>query len=535
MTNFYEFGPFRVDVANLLLFRDGQPLPLTPKAVETLVALVQRGGQLLKKDDLIKIVWPDRVIEESNVTQNIYLLRKTLGEGSNGQSYIETVPRRGYRFVGEVRECTAKGTDLILAGRTEIQRVFESQDDDSGIIERSGGRSLDSRAPLTVPALNRRRWLMAFLAGASVIVLATLSYFAVFRKQGSSQTRPALLRTRDGPVSDGFSEQHLTANRDAYHAYVQGRYYWSKGTTPALEESIRQFQEALRNDPNYALPYAGLAEAYALMGSHYDSSELSPTDAMSKAKAAAVKSMEMNDSLAETHTALGALKERYDWDWLGAEKEFKRAIELNPNYAHAHQEYSLYLSAMRRRAEAEAELKLAQELDPASLSIGKDLGDLFYFARDYDKSLEQYRRTLKIDPTDPLAILLHRAMAWTYEFHGMHEQAIAEFIETARIQNAGPERLTAFRRGYDAAGTKGYCRAWLELQRERIQRGRINLSYLAQVYAFIGDRDQAFTCLQRACEDHSLDVPALRSSPNFDDLRKDTRYVALLERIGLKS
>src|SRR2546422_8808870 len=117
----------------------------------------------------------------------------------------------------------------------------------------------------------------------------------------------------------------------------------------------------------------------------------------------------------------------------------------------------------------------------------------------------------------------------------MHEQAIAEFIETARIQNASPERMSTFRRGYDSAGMKGYCRAWLELQRERIDRGRINLFYIAQVYAFMGDRDQAFACLQRACEDHSLDVPALRSSPNFDDLRKDTRYIALLERIGLKS
>lgn len=145
----------------------------------------------------------------------------------------------------------------------------------------------------------------------------------------------------------------------------------------------------------------------------------------------------------------------------GAEREFQRAIELNPNYAHAHQEYSLYLSAVGRNADAEAEMKRAVQLDPTSQSIGKDVGDLFYLVRDYEKALEQYRLTLKIDPTDPLAIPLPRTMAWTYEFSGMHEQAIAEFIETSRIQNAGPERLTAFRRGYDTAGTKGYCRAWL--------------------------------------------------------------------------
>src|ERR1700730_13669143 len=536
MTNsaghFYEFGPFRVDVANLLLFRDGQPTSLAPKAVETLIALVQHGGQLVKRDDLIRIVWSDRVVEESNLSQNIYLLRKTLGEGSNGQSYIETVPRRGYRFAGEVRECNATGMDLVLAGRTDLQRVLES--DDVGIIEQSDSRSLDYRSSHTTPSLNRAWRLMVFFALAAVVALVTLSYFAFFRRPGIPETRAALFKTRDGALSDGFSEQHLTANAHAYRAYIQGRYYWGKQTTPALEQAIQQYQEALRDDPTYALPYAGLAEAYALLGSHYDSTELSPSDAMSRAKAAAVKAIEMNDAVAETHTALGAIKERYDWDWPGAEKEFTRAIELNPNYAHARQEYSLYLSAVGRNAEAEAEMKRAEELDPTSLLIGKDLGDLFYLQRDYDKALEQYRRTLKIDPTDPLAILLHRAMAWTYEFSGMHEQAIAEFIETSRIQNAAPERLTAFRRGYDAAGTKGYCRAWLELQRERIQRGRINLSYLAQVYVFIGDRDRAFACLERAGEDHSLEMPALRSSPSLDDLRQDARYRKLLKKIGLK-
>ena len=376
---------------------------------------------------------------------------------------------------------------------------------------------------------------MVFLAGAAVVTLAALSYFAFFRRPGISETKAALLKTRAGAVSEGFSEQHLTASTDAYGAYIQGRYYWGKQTTPALEQAIQQYQEALRYDPNYALPYAGLAEAYALLGSHYDSTELSPGDAMSKATATAVKSIEMNDAVAETHTALGAIMERYDWDWPGAEKEFKRAIELNPNYAHARQEYSLYLSAVGRNADAESEMKRAEELDPTSLLIGKDLGDLFYRQRDYDRALEQYRRTLKLDPTDPLAILLHRAMAWTYEFSGMHEQAIAEFIETSRIQNADPERLTAFRQGYDAAGTKGYFRAWLEFQRERIERGRINLFYLAQVYAFIGDNDRAFACLEKSLQDHSLDAPALRSSPGFDALRKDGRYRELLKKMRLET
>jgi DNA-binding winged helix-turn-helix (wHTH) protein/tetratricopeptide (TPR) repeat protein len=541
--HFYEFGPFRVDVANLLLFRDGQPLSLAPKAVETLIALVQHGGQLVKKDDLLRIVWSDRVVDESNLSQNIYLLRKTLGEGSNGQRYIETVPRRGYRFVGEVRESVVTGTDLILAERPGIQTIFEPARDAASAVARSDERSLSGRPVfplhrLLAPAVNRR-WRVStlFLFGTAIIVVAAAAYQVFFKTPKLSETKASLVSARESAAltADRFGEQHLTASPDAYHAYIQGRYYWSKETTPALEQAIQQFQEALRNDPNYPLSYAGLAEAYALLGSHYDSNVLTPGEAMFKAKTAAERAIELNDSLAEVHTALGAIKARYDWDWPGAEKEFKRAIELNPNYAHAHQAYALDLSAAGRTMEAQAEIKRAQALDPASLSIGRDMGDLYYLARDYDQSLEQYRRTLKLDPTDPVAISVHRAMAWAYEFHGMHEQAIAEFIEMARIQNASPERLSAFRKGYDAGGMKGYFRAWLEVQRERIDRGRISPFYLAQVYAFIGDRDRAFASLQRAREDHCLDVPALRSSPDFDDLRKDPGFVALLERIGLKS
>ena len=381
--HFYEFGPFRIDVANRLLFRDHQPLALTPKAVEILIALVAHGGQLLKKDELIKIVWPDRVVEEGNLTQNIYLLRKTLGKGSNDQNYIETVPRRGYRFIGEVRTSVTNGTDLILAERPEFQSIIE---------ERSNGHSLESQqfvpASRLLPPGANLRWLSRFVVVcATILAVGVLTYLAFFRTAKPAEPR-AFLSARGGDsLSDGFSEQHLTTNRDAYRAYIQGRYYSSKETTPALEQAIQQFQEALRVDPNYALPYAGLAEAYALLGLHYDSNDMNPSDAMLRAKTAAIKAIELNDSLAETHTALAAIKQRYDWDWSGAEIEFKRALELNSEYAHGHQEYSHYLSARGRTTEAQAEMKRAQDLDSQSLSMGKDLGDLFYLARDYDQAL----------------------------------------------------------------------------------------------------------------------------------------------------
>src|SRR5437868_2644595 len=152
VNHFYEFGPFRIDVANRLLLRDGAPLPLTPKAVDTLLALIQSGGQVLKKDDLMKLVWPDTIVEEGNLTQNIYLLRKTLGEGANGRNYIETVPRRGYRFVGEVRELPSEAADLILAERTKVQVVIEEQEERRGDGEM--GRQGDTAIELSSPNLS---------------------------------------------------------------------------------------------------------------------------------------------------------------------------------------------------------------------------------------------------------------------------------------------------------------------------------------------------------------------------------------------
>jgi len=400
------------------------------------------------------------------------------------------------------------GTDLILAERPDIQSIIE---------ERSNGHSLESQqffpASRLLPPAANRRWLSRFVvACATILAVGVLAYLAFFRTAKPAETRAFLSARGADSLSDGFSEQHLTTNRDAYRAYIQGRYYSSKETTPALEQAIQQFQEALRVDPNYALPYAGLAEAYALLGLHYDSNDMNPSDAMPRAKAAAIKAIELNDSLAETHAALAAIKQRYDWDWSGAEIEFNRALDLNSEYAHGHQEYAHYLSARGLTTEAQAEMKRAQELDSQSLSIGKDLGDLFFLARDYDRALEQYRRTLRLDPTDPVGVSIHRAMGWAYEFHGMHEQAIAEFIETARIQNASPERLSALRQGFDSGSMKGFWRKWLELQQERIVRGHINPFYLAQVYAFLGEYDRAFAFLQRACDDHSLDVAVLRSS-----------------------
>jgi hypothetical protein len=198
-----------------------------------------------------------------------------------------------------------------------------------------------------------------------------------------------------------------------------------------------------------------------------------------------------------------------------------------------HQAYALDLAARGQLAAATTEIRRALELDSSSLSVNRDFGRILSFTREYDQAIEQFHLALKIDLFEPLSIPLRRLLAWTYEYNGMHEQAVTEFIEILRLQKTGPERLDALRRAYDAGGMKGYWRKWLELQGERIRRGQLSPFYLAQIYAFIGAKDQAFAYLQKALEDRSLGLAALRYDQSFDDLRLDQRYLALQQQLGL--
>jgi DNA-binding winged helix-turn-helix (wHTH) protein/Tfp pilus assembly protein PilF len=541
--HFYEFGPFRIDVANRLLLRGGEPLPLAPKAVDTLRVLVEHGGDVLRKDDLMKLVWPDHIVEESNLTQNIYLLRKTLGKEPNGRKYIETLPRRGYRFVGEVRSSQNSKLNLVALagahGATETQREGDGEKSRPGDNGFAGASSRQTAAP--PPQLNiyttasslplgrgRLRALVLPGLGATLILITTLFYLVFSGRPKPPETMARKLDSAEQRPMTG----ELIENAEAYQAYTRGRYYWSKQSAPALEEAIKYFERALRYDPNYALAYAGLSDAYSVLGSHYDTLEQNQSDALPRAKEAALRALKLDERLAESHTALGVVKQRFDWDWSGAESEFKRAIELNPNYAYAHQAYALHLAARGHLDAATTEIRRALSLDSQSLSVNRDLGRILCFARDYEQAIEQFHLALKIDLFEPLSIPLRRLLAWTYEYNGMPERAVAEFVEILRLQKTSPERLDALRQAYEAGGMKGYWLKWLELQRERIRRRQLSPFYLAQIYAVTGAKGRAFAYLQKAYEDRSLGVAALRYDPSFDDLRADQRYLILLRRLG---
>jgi DNA-binding winged helix-turn-helix (wHTH) protein/tetratricopeptide (TPR) repeat protein len=526
--HFYEFGSFRVDVLNRLLLREGELLPVTPKAVETLLALIDESGEVLSREDLMKFVWPDSAVEDGSLTQNIYLLRKYLGKAPGGLSYIETVPRRGYRFVGEVRRLayTGQSPDARQSTVEGADLVAPERDKDHPMPVTEPGVNSAGEAVLTGGRLTRQRWLggLADLV-ALVLLIAGGAYsleVSTSRKAVSSRTASGDTVRIPGAASD---------NRQASEAYRQGCYYLENQTTRVLQSSIVHFQQAVSLDPGYAAAYAGMAECYVQLASRYDTTQEQRVGSVPRAREAAAQALQLNDQLPEAHGALGTVSLYLDSDFDGAEREYKRAIELNPGYAHGHHAYAILLFSAGRLEQAEGEIMRAAELDPLSVSIAKNLADGYYFVRQYGRAIEQYRRAAELDPTDSE---VHRDLGWAYACNGMEAQAVTEFIHAMTLLNANPDLIAMVKQAYDRGGLKAFWRKWLEFQQGRIRSGLLDPSYIALIHAFLGDRKQALNWLERAAQDKSIDPATLKFEPILDSLRSDSRYEAVLAATGLR-
>ena len=316
-------------------------------------------------------------------------------------------------------------------------------------------------------------------------------------------------------------------NPEAHEAYLKGRYFWNKRTEEGLKKSLEYFQKAIDVDPNYALGYAGLADSYGILGNN---GHLPPRETHPKAKAAALKALELNDNVAEAHSTLAAVMEEYDFDWAGAEKQHKRAIELNPNCATAHHYYAWHLAHRERVEESITEIKRAQELDPLSLIINMNVGRMLYYGRRYDEAIEQYRKTLEMDPNLPWA---HYLLGVAYEQKGMHGESIAELQKAVSPSEINTIRLAALARAYALDGRRSKALKILHQLKELSKRRYVQPVFVALIYEALGDKDRAFLWLEKAYQDRSVNVPALRTDARFDSLRSDPRFQDLLRRIGL--
>jgi TolB-like protein/Tfp pilus assembly protein PilF len=322
--------------------------------------------------------------------------------------------------------------------------------------------------------------------------------------------------------------KRFTASSEAYQDYLHGRYYWNKRTIEGFKKAIDYFERAIEKDPTYALAYSGLADCYSTRGLR--EWDLPPREAFPRAKAAATKALEIDDTLAEAHTSFAFAIWYYDWDWQPAEREFKRALELNGNDAVAHQWYGSYLSSMGRHAEAIAEKKRAVELDPLSLVMNRSLGWTFYFARHYDAAIEQYRKTLELDPNFALA---HLWLGEAYKQKGMHQEAILEFQKASMLSGEDHAKLAALGHAYALSGRRAEATKILEKLEEMSKRSYVPPYDFAVIFTGLGDKDKALEWLHKAHEDRSAYLVLLNVEPIWDSLRSDPRFTDLLRRMRL--
>jgi DNA-binding winged helix-turn-helix (wHTH) protein/TolB-like protein/Tfp pilus assembly protein PilF len=654
----YRFDDFRLDAPNRRLLRGGRPVALPSKAFDLLLALVESNGRLVGKDELFERVWPDQIVEESNLTVHVSAIRKALGESKSNPHYVFTVPGHGYRFAAEVQHLDEED-ELVIETQTLSRIVIERETEENGnesandktLNEAAAARPRETQMPAASvwklkhkSSLRRVLWgvilsmgigLTGVLwwsshtrkpsAGASpparIKSIAVLPFqpldpngrdesleiglteMLINRLSGISQisVRPLsavrgfdassegalafgrrlqveillignvkktderlrgnvrLLRVANGEtlwegifeedfsniqaleekfttrvvelleITPSIAEQERlakrpTANTEAYKAYIVGRYRWNKRDGESLKKSLENFREAIDLDPLFALAYAGRADSYIMLGLYGD---LAPREAMSLARGAANSALEIDPELAEASASLALADYLFIYDWANAERGFRRAIELKPNYATTHHWFGLYLAMTERREEAQAELKIAQELDPLSMSIRTDIAFAHYLARHYEKAVAALNETLELDPNFANA---HYHLGLNYIQQKRFDAAMAEF-----------ERVKQLTDGKQGEIEQAWVLAFAgkRAEAERIFKGlearkkALSPVYVAGFYAAASDSKRALAHLREAYEKRDPFLVALKVDPIFDALRQDREFLDLLNEMSI--
>jgi TolB-like protein/DNA-binding winged helix-turn-helix (wHTH) protein/Tfp pilus assembly protein PilF len=624
-----RFGVFELDLRSGELRKHGLLVRLQEQPFQVLKMLVENSGEVVTREDLQKKLWPANTFVDFDhgLNKAISKIRDALGDSAESPRFVETVARRGYRFLAEVKAVQGRPVRSELeppvhpvAGtRASLPLESDTQKD-----------HLPSLAwkilvpVLLVPLAAFAAWKFHFRNSPSIRSLAVLpleslsadasqDYFAdgmtdelitdlsqisalriisrtsvmSYKHAGKSLPQIAqelnvdavvegtVLRSGDrvritaqliqanadkhlwaasyeGDVRDTLTLQNQVArsiadqirislspqeqavlksakavNPEAYEASLKGRYFWNKRTADSLKTAVDYFNQAIAKDPNYAEAYTGLADTYALLGD-WQYAVLTPKEAFPKAKAAAIKALELDSSSSEAHNSLAFCFDAFDWDFESAGKEFRRAIELNPGYATAHHWYAWHLSLMGQYDEAIAEMKKATNLDPLSLIINSDLAELLVIAHFYDESIIQSRKTIGMDPNFALA---HNQLAQAYLQKHMYGEAVAELRKAVELSKDSPTCIANLARAYAASGTTSEAVKLLEDLKKNSNRNYPDASEIAVIYAALGNNDQAMNWLEKGFEERFN--PGVLSRPGFDPLRSDPRFQNLVRLIGL--
>src|ERR1017187_520614 len=633
-------GLFEIDFGSGEVHKEGRKVPVQEQPFRVLAILLERPGEVVTRQQLQAKLWPaDTYVGfDEGLNTAIRKLRVAFGDSAENPRFIETVSRRGYRFVAPVSEAvtatpqpqpaeyvtpptvpaelpharpgrmrrparalTAVAVIVILAGAAYLarrhssanpaapQRVmlailpFQNLSDDPAQEYFSDGLTEETITDLGQMSPEHLGVIARTSAMAYKHTNKTVSQIghelgvgyilegSVRREGGKARISAQLIRVGDQthlwaqnyerelhdllqieselgkaiarqvqinltPQQEIDLSRMRTVNPEAYDLYLKGRFYWNQRNPAAIKESIGYLHRATEQDPNFALAYVGLADAYNIgniLGVY------SPKESLPNARTAALKALSLDPSLAEAHAALGMEKSHYEFDFPGAQAEFLKALELNPNSAYAHLFYAnCYLAPMGRMSEAISENQRALQLDPLSLPINNFMGMTYMFAGDYEKADQQFQHTIAMDPTFPLA---HRYFSFLLTAMGKYEQAIAENEKSELLSGASPQdaaaeaamKLQAFKTG----GEQAYWQHNLDLTLRALKApngGFVSASDLASSYALAGEKDKAFQWLDKAyAERDGEDIALLNCDPAFKNLRGDPRFANLLRRMGL--
>lgn len=573
-----RFGAFEVDLQSRELRKRGHRLRLPEKPFQILELLLDRPGELVTRETLQQKVWPGvRLGFDRSLNTAVNTLRRVLDDSPENPRFIETRSKRGYRFIAKIERSDSAGSQA-QPGASPVPSVailpFENQSGDpemeylsDGITEsiinslsrlshirvmarstvfrykgqwvdpQDVGRRLNLGAVLTGRVAQRQKRL---IVGTELVDVANgwrlwgESYnrelsdiFSVQEEIASEISRKLLLKLTG-------EEKKLLAKRytddvEAYRDYLRGRYYVNKLSRDALEKSLGCYELAIAKDPHYALAYAGLADAhgmFAIFG-------LRPaSEAMPKAKDAALRAITLDPSLAEAHVSLASVLKVYDWDWEGAEREYRLALDLNPNYPAAHHSYADHLAATGRTEDALREIRKAQELDTLSLVYSMEIAWNWYMAREYERARQQAVKTLEMEPGFTAA---QHALGIALEQMGKHEEAVAVLQKACAASGGNPVSLATLAHAYVSAGKRADARKALRELMEIARLAYVPPYWIALVHAGLGDNDAVFQWLERALAERDVWLVWLQREPRFDSVRSDPCFEAALRRIGLAS
>jgi TolB-like protein/DNA-binding winged helix-turn-helix (wHTH) protein/Tfp pilus assembly protein PilF len=616
-----RFGIFEFDVRAGELRKRGARVPLQGLPGQLLTVLLENPGQVITREELRSRLWPaDTFVDFDHSLHNaIARLREALGDSSGSPRFIETLPRKGYRFIGQFEskapaqsgegKTTVKSTAHVIGGRATLalalgavvsalvlgalayvnvqrqnallrihslavlplenlsndpdQEYFVDGMTDELItnLAKIGSLRVISRTSIMqYKKVRKPLQTIAHELNVDAIVEGTVARSGnhiriTARLIDAMEDRLLWAENYDREVGDAVTLQNQIAgtvaneisakltpveraqlaashsvNPAAYELYLKGRYFWAKRNEESLNRAMEYFSQAIDLDPNYAAPYSGLADSYVLFGMSFDVGGRPPGEVYPKARAAALKASELNAALSDAHNSLAFVKLNYDWDWPGAETEFKRALELNPGYAHAHHWYAHLLLSRGREHEALAESNRALELDPLSPIINLHLAWHYLYTRQYDRAFDQLAKTLELDPNYALA---HWYRGLTYEQKKMYGEALREMAEAKNLLPGNLAVESDIGHVYAVSGNKAAAQKVIAALKDESAHRYVNLYELALIYVGLGQRDQAFESLDKAFRERSDQMIYLKVDPRLDSLRSDARFANLVLRVGI--